>query len=153
MKKILFINPAYRTNLLDNVRVLALPPLNLMMLAAYTPDSYEIQIVDEIFEDVDFDAAVDLVAITCMTPLAPRAYAISREYRNRGVKVVLGGIHVSMVPEEAQLFADAIVVGEAEEVWPALLRDFDNGRMQKQYQAVTRPDLVKLRPPRRDLLR
>jgi radical SAM superfamily enzyme YgiQ (UPF0313 family) len=153
MKKIVFINPAYRTNLLDNVRVLALPPLNLMMLAAYTPDSYEVEILDEVFEDIDFDAPADLVAITCMTPLAPRVYAISSEFRKRGVKVVLGGIHVSMVPDEASAFADVVVVGEAEEVWTDLLRDFEHGRLQRKYQVKVRPALEKLRLPRRDLLK
>lgn len=153
MKKILFINPAYRTNLLDNVRVLALPPLNLMMLAAYTPDDYEMEIIDEVFDDLDYDAAVDLVAITCMTPLAPRAYAISSEFRKRGVKVVLGGIHVSMVPDEALRYADSIVVGEGEEVWPVLLKDFDQGCLKEKYQVDVRPALADLRAPRRDLLK
>ena len=113
MKKILLISPAYRTKLLENVRVLALPPLNLTTIAAHTPDNYEVRILDEAYDDIDYDTEADLVGITCMTPLAPRAYEISREFRKRGVPVVLGGIHPSMMPEESANYADAVVVGRA----------------------------------------
>jgi len=152
MKKILLISPAYRTKLLENVRVLALPPLNLMLIAAHTPESFEVRILDEAFDDIDFDADVDLVGITCMTPLAPRAYEISREFRKRGVPVVLGGIHPSMVSEEAALYSDAVVVGEGEEIWPQVLADFDKGKLQQFYKVSHRPDIEHLPMPRRDLL-
>ena len=69
MKKILLINPAYKGSLHSNIKVLALPPLNLAIIARYTPEHYDVQIVDEAMEDLDFDAPVDLVGITCMTPL------------------------------------------------------------------------------------
>ncbi len=153
MIKILLINPAYRTHLLDNVRVLALPPLNLMMIAAYTPQEFEVEILDEAFDQIDYEATVDLVGITCMTPLAPRAYRIAGEFRRRGVPVVLGGIHVSMMAEEAAEYGDAIVVGEAEEIWPRLLADFSRGALQPRYEARERPDLSGLFAPRRELLR
>jgi radical SAM superfamily enzyme YgiQ (UPF0313 family) len=152
MKKILLISPAYRTKLLENVRVLALPPLNLGLLASHTPADYEVRIIDEAFADIDYETGVDLVGITCMTPLAPRAYEISAEFRKRGVPVVLGGIHPSMMSEEAGRYADAVVVGEGEELWPRLLRDFAAGRMRKLYQAASRPDITLLPAPRRDLL-
>jgi len=93
MKKILLISPAYRTKLLENVRVLALPPLNLGLISAHTPAGFEVEIIDEAFDDINYDAKVDLVGITCMTPLAPRAYEISGEFRKRGIPVGLGGIH------------------------------------------------------------
>ncbi|MFH0781965.1 MAG: radical SAM protein [Pseudomonadota bacterium] len=153
MKKILLISPAYRTKLLENVRVLALPPLNLLMLAAYTPSDFVVDIVDEAFEDINYDCGADLVGITCMTPLAPRAYAIATEFRKRGTAVVLGGIHASMLPEEAANYADAVVVGEGEEIWPQVLNDFAVGRLAKRYSAVGWPDLAELRVPRRELLR
>lgn len=153
MKKILLINPAYRTHLLDNVRVLALPPLNLLTIAAYTPKEYEVEILDEAFDRVDYEAAVDLVGITCMTPLAPRAYQIAGEFRRRGIPVVLGGIHVSIMADEASQYGDAIVVGEGEEMWPRLLADFSRGALQPRYEALVRPDLTGLLAPRRDLLR
>lgn len=153
MQKILLINPAYRTHLLDKVRVLALPPLNLQMIAAYTPDDWRVEILDESFEEVTPALQADLVGITCMTPLAPRAYEIAAMFRARGIPVVLGGIHVSMMPDEAAGHADAIVVGEGEEVWPQLLADFRQGRLKARYDAETWPDLAQLRPPRRELLR
>ncbi len=152
MKKILLICPAYRTKLLENVRVLALPPLNLLMIAAYTPEEFEVEIIDEAFDDIDFDSVVDLVGITCMTPLAPRAYEIAGEFRKRGVPVVLGGIHVSMVPDEAARFCDCIVVGEAEEIWPELLQDFSGDTLKDSYVAQSRPELSELLIPRRELL-
>lgn len=152
MKKLLLINPAYRTKLLENVRVLALPPLNLLMLAAYTPPGFVIEILDEAFDDIDYDCGADIVGITCMTPLAPRAYEIGAEFRRRGVVVVLGGIHVSMLPDEAQGYADSVVIGEGEEIWPGLLTDFIAGRLQLRYTAADRPELSDLREPRRDLL-
>ncbi|MDT8335423.1 MAG: radical SAM protein [Desulfurivibrionaceae bacterium] len=152
MKKILLISPAYRTKLLENVRVLALPPLNLGLIAAHTPEGYEVEIIDEAFDDIDYDARADLVGITCMTPLAPRAYEICGEFRKRGVPVVLGGIHPSMMSEEAGCFADAVVIGEGEELWPRLLADFSAGRMARFYRADNRPDITNLPAPRRDLL-
>ncbi len=152
MKKILLVSPAYRSKLLENVRVLALPPLNLLMLAAYTPANYAVEIVDEAFQDIDYDCGADLVGITCMTPLAPRAYAIALEFRRRGTTVVLGGIHVSMLPEEAAAYADAVVEGEGEGIWPQVLEDFSTGGLMKHYIANERPDLANLLPPRRDLL-
>lgn len=150
--KILLISPAYRTKLLENVRVLALPPLNLMMVAAYTPPEYTVQLLDEAFDDIDFDCDAELIGITCMTPLAPRAYEISRQFQKRGKTVVLGGIHVSMMPDEALEHCDAIVVGEAEEIWPRLLGDYVAGKLQRRYDVEARPSLARLRAPRRDLL-
>jgi len=152
MKKILLISPAFNNNLLENVRVLALPPLNLMIIAAHTPAEYQVAILDEAYDKIDFDAPVDLVGITCMTPLAPRAYQIAAEFKKRGVPVVLGGIHPSMMSEEAALYADTVVVGEGEELWPQLLADFSRGQMEKFYRVVNRPDITHLPAPRRDLL-
>ncbi|MDR2001041.1 MAG: B12-binding domain-containing radical SAM protein [Zoogloeaceae bacterium] len=152
MKKILLINPAYKGSLHSNIKVLALPPLNLALIARYTPESYDVRIVDETMMDIDFDAGVDLVGITCMTPLAPRAYEIATRFRARGVPVVMGGIHVSCMAEEALRYADAVVVGEGENIWPRLLDDFDKGSLQKVYRSGELPDISDLLPPRRDLL-
>ncbi len=153
MKKILLISPAYRTKLLENVRVLALPPLNLALLASLTPDRYEIQIIDEAIEDIDYNTDADLVGITCMTPMAPRAYEISAAFRTKGIPVVLGGIHASMMSDEACQYADAVVVGEGEEVWPQVLQDFENSRLKKLYIAEKRPDIEFLPEPKRELLK
>ena len=153
MKKILLINPSFKGSLHSNIKVLAIPPLNLSMIARYTPEQYEVEIVDEAVEDVNFNAVADLVGITCMTPLAPRAYELATHFRKRGVPVVMGGIHASYMPEEALRYADTVVVGEAENIWPQLLEDFAQGRMQKIYKADQQPDIENLLPPRRDLLR
>ena len=153
MKKILLINPSFKGSLHSNIKVLAIPPLNLAMIARYTPEQYEVEIVDEAVEDVDFNAVADLVGITCMTPLAPRAYELATHFRKRGVPVAIGGIHASYMPEEALRYADTVVVGEAENIWPQLLEDFAQGRMQKIYKADQQPDIENLLPPRRDLLR
>jgi radical SAM superfamily enzyme YgiQ (UPF0313 family) len=152
MKKILLINPAFKGSLHSNIKVLALPPLNLAMIARYTPEHYDVRIIDEAMTDLDFDTPADLVGITCMTPLAPRAYEIAAEFRKRGVPVVLGGIHASYMPEEALRYADAVVVGEGENIWPKVLEDFERGQMQQVYRACELPDIENLLAPRRDLL-
>jgi radical SAM superfamily enzyme YgiQ (UPF0313 family) len=153
MKKILLINPASQDSLHSNIKVLALPPLNLAIIARYTPEHYDVEIVDEAMETLDFDAQVDLVGITCMTPLAPRAYEIANRFRARGIPVVMGGIHVSYMTDEALRYADAVVVGEGENIWPKLLEDFELGRMQKVYRMTEPPEIENLLAPRRDLLK
>lgn len=151
MKKILFVNPSYRDNILENVKVLALPPLNLALLASYTPDRYEVAIVDEFFDTIDFDLNCDLVAITSMTPLAPRAYEIANKFRKKGIPVILGGIHPSMMSEEASNFADSVVIGEAEGIWRSVLEDFEKGALKKTYTGI-RQSIESLHKPRKDLL-
>ncbi|MFB0506026.1 MAG: radical SAM protein [Thermodesulfobacteriota bacterium] len=150
MKKILFVNPSNKDDILEHVRILSLPPINLGVLAGLTPEEYEMEIIDESIDTIDFDKDVDLVAITCMTPLAPRAYDISARLRERGIPVVLGGIHASMEPQEAANFADAVVLGEAEEIWPTVLQDFEAGTLRKTY-SCNRPSLKNVPWPRRDL--
>ncbi|MFH0934746.1 MAG: radical SAM protein [Pseudomonadota bacterium] len=153
MKKILLINPAFKGSLHSNIKVLALPPLNLAIIARYTPEHYEVQIVDEAMEELDPDIKADLVGITCMTPLAPRAYELAAQFRARGIPVVMGGIHVSYMTDEALQYADTIVVGEGENIWPKVLEDFEQGRMQRVYRACEPPEVENLLAPRRDLLK
>jgi radical SAM superfamily enzyme YgiQ (UPF0313 family) len=150
LKKILFVNPSNRDDILENVKILSLPPLNLGILAGHTPENYQIEIIDEAIDTIDFEGHVDLVAITCMTPLAPRAYDISTRFRERGIPVVLGGIHASMASQEAANFVDTVVIGEAEEIWQRVLQDFEAGTLQKTYSSH-RPSLKNLPWPRRDL--
>lgn len=127
--------------------------LTLPLMAALTPSDHEISVVDENVEPIDFDAPVDLVGITALTPIAPRAYEVADEFRRRGVKVALGGVHPSLMAEEAAAHADAVVVGESEDSWPQLISDAANGGMKKLYTAETKPDLVNLPVPRRDLMK
>jgi len=125
--------------------------VNLPLLAALTPPEHEVKIVDEAFAPDDINEEVDLVGITVMTDLALRAYQIADTYRRRGVKVVMGGIHATVLPGEALQHADAIVVGQAEEVWPKLLSDAASGDIQKLYCANKISNLNGMPTPRRDL--
>lgn len=129
------------------------PPLGLGYVAAATPPGYAVRIVDEAVEAIDFDADADLIGIGIMTPNALRGYAIADEFRKRGRPVVIGGIHASMLPDEARGHADAVVIGEAENTWPQLLRDCAAGRLQGLYQAERHLDLWEGPSPRRDLFR
>jgi radical SAM superfamily enzyme YgiQ (UPF0313 family) len=93
----------------------------------------EVKVVDEAFEKINFEEKVDLVGITAQTPVALRAYQIAEEFRKRGTPVVMGGVHASMLPQEALQHVDAVIVGEAEEVWPDLIEDLRRGQMRRIY--------------------
>jgi radical SAM superfamily enzyme YgiQ (UPF0313 family) len=125
----------------------------LQLLAAITPDAHEISIVQEHLGDrVRFDdAELDLVGISAMTIQARRAYEIADGYRSAGKTVVLGGIHPSVLPDEALQHADAVVVGEAEPVWPQVLSDAANHRLHGIYRGQDYADLNLLPNYRRDL--
>jgi len=125
--------------------------VNLPLLAALTPPGHTITIVEEAFATDDIDQDVDLVGITVLTELAPRAYQIGDTYRQKGVKVVMGGIHPTVLPEEALEHADAVVIGEAEGIWPQLVADAASGQMQRIYRAGNMTNLNGLPKPRRDL--
>ncbi len=128
-------------------------PLALPTLAALTPHDVEVILTDENVEPVDFNEKVDLVGITGMTCVIPRAYAIADEFRKKGVPVIMGGIHVSMMPQEAAQHSDSIVIGEAEEIWAQVLADAGKGALQKTYRAPGFPDLTHAPIPRWDLLK
>jgi len=123
------------------------------VVAGLTPESWEVRIIDEAVEPLDLDLEADLVGITVMTPLAPRAYQLADHFRRRGTPVVLGGIHPTVLPDEAARHADAVVVGEAEEVWSEVVRDAARRRLRRFYRPARRPDLTGLPLPRRDLFR
>ena len=125
--------------------------VNLPLLAALTPPGHTIAIVEEAFAPDDINQDVDLVGITVLTELAPRAYHIGDTYRRKAVKVVMGGIHPTVLPDEALEHADAVVVGEAEDIWPRLVSDAASGQMQRLYRAGKMTDLQCLPKPRRDL--
>jgi len=110
-------------------------PLTLPTLAALVPKEIDAEVtcIDEGIADVDLDLEADLVGMTVITGTAPRAYELSEHFRLRKIPVVLGGPHVTLVPDDAQPHADSIVVGYAEEEWPRLLRDFAANRLQPRY--------------------
>ena len=129
-------------------------PLTLTTLAALIPDdvSVELQLFDEGISDVPPQLDVDLVGLTVITGTAMRAYELADRFRQRGITVVLGGPHVTLIPEDARPHADAIVVGYAEDTWPQLLRDFAAGRLQTRYEQSPDLDLTGRPFPRRELL-
>jgi radical SAM superfamily enzyme YgiQ (UPF0313 family) len=131
-------------------RAFQVPPLALGILASLTPEDFDIELVDENLHDLDYSRVPDLVAITCLTASAPRAYEIASGYRKLGSTVVLGGIHPSALPLEAAQNADCVVVGEAEGVWQRLLDDFKAGRL-KQFYKGEKPDPSEISVPRRDI--
>jgi len=151
MPRLLLINPSNIHKGLGNIRATAWPPLNLPYLAAVTPHHYQIEVLDENIEPFEYREA-DIVGITAYTASVNRAYQIAQIYRKRGVPTVMGGIHVSMMPEEALQYCDTVVKGEAEEIWPKVLEDFEAGNLQTQYTG-TWPSLETLPLPRRDILR
>jgi len=149
--KILLISPE-RERKKEEAFLFKLSFLNLPYVAAVTPPDVEVKIVDETFEKINFEEKVNLVGLTAQTPAAPRAYQIAEEFKKRGIPVVMGGVHVSMLPEEALKHADAVVVGEAEEVWPELIEDLKRGQLKQVYRTNGFADPSALPLPRRELL-
>ena len=132
----------------------ALPPYGITVVAALTPPGHELSIVDENVEPLDFDEPVDLVGIsTLLVAQAPRAFAIADEYRRRGVRVVMGGLTVTCLPELAAAHADAIVEGEAEGVWPRVVADAEAGRLRPRYRREGFVPPEEIPSARRDLLK
>ena len=129
-------------------------PLTLPTLAALVPPELEAEVVciDEGIADIDTGIEADLVGMTVITGTAPRAYALAADFRRRGVRVVLGGPHVTLAPDDAQPHADSIVVGYAEDEWPRLLRDFVRGELQPRYVQDPRLDLARRPLPDRSVL-
>ena len=124
----------------------------LLVTGALTPNDIELELIDESIEDIDFSRGYDLVAITAVTQQATRAYEIARGFREKDIKVVLGGIHATILPDEAKLYADSVVVGEAENLWPKLLDDFKHNRLSPFYASQQEVDLKESPVPRYELL-
>lgn len=128
------------------------PPLGLATLAAYLSADDEVDLQDQHVEYLNIDDNPDLVIIQIYITNAFRAYKIADHYRAKGAYVLLGGLHVTSLPEEAAAHADTIFVGPAEESFPRFLEDFRNKRPQKVYKSVVRT-LLGLPPARRDLIK
>lgn len=148
--RLLLVYPA--TQKLGWVRRFQLPSLSLKQVAAATPPEWGVVLADEIHEDIPFDGSFDLVGITAMTHQAVRAYQIADRFRQRGIPVVLGGIHPTVLPHEALQHADAVVVGEAEPVWARLLNDLRAGRMAPLYRSIPQGNRLDIPWSRRDFL-
>jgi radical SAM superfamily enzyme YgiQ (UPF0313 family) len=131
-----------------------IPNLSLATVAALTPPDIEVSFSDDLINPIDLDGdlkEVDLVGITSPTKTALRAYRIARAYRERGVPVVMGGIHPTAMPQEALEHCDAVVVGEAEESWPRLIEDFRKGRLERIYQQEGFTPPAQIPPARHDI--
>ncbi len=130
------------------IRTWQMEPLPAATLAGLTPSDVEIKFYDDRMEVIPFDEPTDLVAISVETYTAKRSYQIASEYRRRNIPVVMGGFHATLVPDEVERYAEAIVIGEAEDLWPRVIDDARHGRLQKRYASATRPSLASLRPDR-----
>lgn len=132
------------------IRTWQMEPLAPATLAGLTPRDRDtkVRFYDDRTEAIPFDESTELVAMSVETYTAKRAYQIASEYRRRGVPVVMGGFHPTLVPEEASQYAESIVVGEAEGLWPEVLEDFRSGNLQRVYRQPRRPGLRGLRPDR-----
>jgi radical SAM superfamily enzyme YgiQ (UPF0313 family) len=143
MPKLLLINPVNPVNIFSFLKpnfsrtngVVFVPPIGLGYIAAVTPKSWQVKLLDEAVDPFVFEPA-DLVGITATTGQAPRAYEIADIYRKRGIPVVMGGIHVSFRPDEALRHADSIVTGEAENIWPKVMEDFSGNELRAFQQKI-----------------
>lgn len=156
--KLLMIMPdahMHKLHLGPHVRSMREMPLSLCTLAALTPPEVKVRLVDGSVDPIPRDADADLVAISLITGCANSGYELADHFRARGIPVVLGGVHVTILPGEAIRHADAIVIGRGEQAWPRLLEDFRRGRLQRVYEEYAIGDgvLAQVPPPRRDLHR
>lgn len=144
----------------ESITVIVQMPLNLAYVSALTPGDWEFDVIDENLElaiddndEITFKP-VDLVCITSVTYQSPRAYKIAAACRKKGMTVIMGGIHASVMPEEAANYVDSVFVGEAEEVWPQVIKDFEEGKLKKVYQGGLPPlSLMKKVHPNRELMK
>jgi radical SAM superfamily enzyme YgiQ (UPF0313 family) len=130
------------------IRTWQMESLPAATLAGLTPKDVEVRFYDDRMELVPFDEPADLVAISVETYTAKRAYQIASEYRKRRVPVVMGGFHATLCPDEVARYAEAVVCGEAEQLWPQVIDDARRGRLEKFYRQTGRPSLLGLKPDR-----
>ncbi|MBW6459884.1 MAG: B12-binding domain-containing radical SAM protein [Bacteroidales bacterium] len=148
--KLLLINPVNkRRKGLMRSKESIYPPLALGIIAALTPGNWDVEIHDENFEPFEYKEA-DFIGFTSLTATINRCYEIASMYRENGVKTVIGGIHASMLPEEAIQYVDAVVVGEAEYAWKQVIYDFEHRQLKKIYKADL-PSMVDSPSPRIEL--
>ncbi len=152
--KILLIHPMKRGRTRTERRVKPyMLPLTLPTIAGLTPKDFSVEICDESVEEVNLDTHAELIGITGITSQINRAYQIADQLRHRGKTVVMGGIHVSAMPDEAREHADSILVGEAEDLWVRILEDHGSERLKEQYVATDFPNLQAKVLPRYELMK
>jgi Fe-S oxidoreductase len=166
MIKIVFINPSMDKSLGSTIwtsKIVSvmkggkntfMPKLSAMILAAITPEKHSFKYIDDEIEVIDYENTdADLIAITSMSVQANHAYRIAGEFRKLGKTVVFGGIHAAVMSEEVLEHCDAIMVGESENSWPALLEDFENGNLKRIYNAKDYPPVETLVSPKVDIIK
>lgn len=149
--KVLFVSPGWPKGRLWGELGFKFPSLSLAALAAVTPSDWAVALWDENIEPLAADSDADLVAITAMTPQAPRAYQLAARFRGAGKTVVMGGFHASNLPDEALRHVDAVVVGEGETIWPQLLGDFRAGQLQRLYRSGDLIEMTAIPTARREI--
>ena len=147
--RLTFVQPAIGHRIGESyIRSWQMEPLPIATLTGLTPPDVTLAFFDDRMEAIGYDQPTDAVALPVETYTARRAYQIASEYRRRGVPVILGGFHPSLMPDEAQRFGDAIVVGEAEAVWAEVIDDLRHGTLKPRYDG-RRGDLGAIRTDRR----
>ncbi|UCH13788.1 MAG: B12-binding domain-containing radical SAM protein [Bacteroidales bacterium] len=144
MMKILLISPARDKHAYTNKGII-IPQLALFILEGLTPKEHQVKIVEEEHMTIDFEEDCDIVGISFMTSNAKRAYDISKKFKRRGKTIIMGGIHPTILPDEALQYADAVVIGEAEGVWEQVLQDIRNNKLKRRYHDPD-PDLSRYIP-------
>jgi radical SAM superfamily enzyme YgiQ (UPF0313 family) len=148
--RLTIVHPAIGRRLRQKyIRTWQMEPLPPAVIAALTPSDVEVRFYDDRMEAIPFDEPTDLVAISVETYTAKRAYQIASEFRRRAVPIVMGGFHATLCPDEVALYAESVVVGEAEKLWPQVIDDYRHGTSQKFYRQSGRPSLVGSKPDRR----
>ena len=128
------------------------PSLGIPILAALTPPDVQVQLIDDNRADpIDYAGEADLVAISCFTPQATRAFEIADNYRQHGKTVVMGGLFPSSMPEECLQHADAVNIGEGEPTWRQILDDAREGKLQKKYDGGQKMDMAEVPVAKRDI--
>lgn len=140
----------FETN--NYVPVFYLPSLSLLTIAACTPPDVEVKLIDERVDQIDFAEHFDIVGISIITEQALRGYEIAQKFRDKGVFTVMGGIHASVLPEEARNYCHSVVIGEGEILWQELLKDFKKGAVKEFYSNEKQIDLEQSPIPRYDLV-
>lgn len=130
----------------------ACPSLALPIIASLTDSDIEVSILDEKNEVIDFNMEVNVVGISFKSMTAKRAYEIADKFRAKGVKIIMGGVHASLLPDEAVKHADSVVVGEAENTWQMVIKDIKANRLKRFYSSLEKVDLKTVPLPRFDLL-
>jgi radical SAM superfamily enzyme YgiQ (UPF0313 family) len=130
------------------IRTWQMEPLPAATIAGLTPKDVEVRFYDDRMETIPFDEPTDLVALSIETYTARRAYQIATEYRRRRVPVVMGGFHATLCPEEVGSYAESVVCGEAEGLWPGIIDDARHRTLKKVYRQAHRPSLAGLKPDR-----